>query len=911
MIRIFPSPFSNPEEHDPIYSAPSLPGETLQDAVLRLVPGFEPAKPCPWQCKVNGLDVSPALYTRTILGPDTHVDFYLTPRGDVINDVLNIFTLGAWNLVMKFLTPKVGSTGMSGPRGGSSRERDDLDQASVKANTVKQGAVIREKFGEGRIYPDHLVQVRRFFQSGNPYRQASEMLLSLGRGKFQVDLSRSKVGETPQSALGANFSTEIYPPGADLTDQPIADNWYTSSEVGGTTGGAAGLEMTVTSNVLQNSEATTYVAAGNQVTIPAGAGSWPNGWEAGMLIRAIVPYSWAVEDGGAGARDRIKGPWSQIGPFVGMKLEVVGAYSGNFVIADVVMDGATIDYVTLDYPDGNPATALQLGPASLTIGYEGLRYRMLSVSSQVITLARLTDTGGADSAWPGFQSLTTSAARFTLDSTTTQSGWTGPYAASPEGALASELEIDFFYPGGLYKINETTGNPNSLTVRVQVQYRDLDTAGDWTSSAYDHTGGRIAQAGFTHRIALPYPMRAEVRVRRVTADYVKSSVSDEVQWYGLKSKLIERPTSYPELTTAAVRVFGGGALAAQAEQMVSFWVTRVLPVRSGGEWQVEAPTRSIAAAALYLAKDRGYTDAQLDLAEWDRLDELWAARGDFFDGSFEKETTAEQALNTICRPGYAQVVAPRGILRPVRDALRTEDEKAVARLYSPANSTGIQRSGQPVNLNDTDAVDVKYLSPTTWTTETVRCRLPGLPEPNKVTQLTVEGVNDRTRAWRLGMRELTMARYRRWKNTWSTAMDSFASNYMDFCEIQDNVPDLSTVGHLRDWYGQQTFETNEPIGSAEIVAMRRPDGTKFGPVAFTKIDGYTFSVATPLDFTPITESDGSREPTHVFFGKFEQMFWPVLISSVTPSGQFRANVEAIGYDERVYEYDDQEPPSDA
>lgn len=908
MIRVFPSPFSKPDEHEPVYSAPSLPGETLADAVTRLVPSYDPTKPCPWQCAVNGIDVPSEQYNRTILGPDTTVDFFLTPRGDVINTVLNIFTLGAWNLVMKFLTPKVGNTGSTSV--GSQRDRDDLDQSTVKANTVKQGAIIREKFGTGRVYPDHLTQVRRYFVAGAPTRQASEMLLCVGRGKFQFDIGRSKVGETTQAALGSNLTVRTYAPGADLSAESFADNWYTSSEVGGTSGGSAGLDLTVITAVQQNAEASTYVLSASSVTIPAGAGTWPTGWEAGMLVRILAPYNWTITDGGPGLRDRISGPWAQVGPFVGMKLEIAGGYNGLFTVASVVMYGSVIDYVTLDYTDGNPVTALPIGTYGLTVGYEGLRYRMLSVTSQVITVERLTDTGSVDSSWPGFDSLTSSAARFTLDASTVQSGWSGPYAATPAGALSDRLEIDFFYPAGLYMISDA-GNPQAASVRVEVQYRNLETAGDWTAVEYRHVSSKIAQVGFTETIGLPYPMRAEVRVRRISVDSNASNRSDQVQWYGLKSRLLERPDRYPDLTVAAVRVFGGGALAAQAEQMVSFWVTRILPRRVNGAWAVEGPTRSIVDAALYIAKDRGYDDSRLDLAEWDRLGAIWEQRGDFFDGSFEKETTAEQAMNVICRPGYAQVVASRGVLRPVRDALRSEAEKASARLYGTANSSNIQRSGQPVNPNDVDAVDVKYVNPVTWTTETVKCRLPGMPAPNKITQLTLEGVNDRTRAWRLGMREITSARYRRWRNTWSTGMDSFASNYMDYCELQDDVPDLAINGHLRDWDGQKIFESNEPIGDSTLVAMRKPDGTKFGPVPLTRIDEYTFTFDEPLDFVPITETDGSRAATLLFLGKSVPMLWPVLISSVTPSGQFRANVEALGYDERVYQFDDLEPPADA
>lgn len=886
-----------------------LPGETLLDAVQRLVPSYRFDRPAPWQCRINGLDVAPKQYARAVLGAETRVDFFLAPRGDVFSDVLNIFTLGAFSLVMKFLTPKVGNTGGVGGN-GQRRDRDDLDQATAKANSVKLGNVIREKFGEGRIYPDHLTQIRRYFVTGQPRRQAAEMLLSLGRGKFQIDLGRSKVGETTQAALGDNLVVRTYNPGADLTNEPMADNWYTSSEVGGTSGGSAGLDLTSVSSVPVNAAPTTNVLSGNTVTIPSGAGTWPTGWAAGMVVRALTPYNWTVSDGGAGQRDRVTGPWAQIAPFVGMLIEVAGDFSGIFAIAEVVTSGPTIDYVTLNYENGEPVTALQLGTNPLTVGFSGLRYRILAKSEQVLTLERLTDTGAADPTWPGFDSLTTAAARFSLDENTTEAGWSGPYAACPEGETTDLIEVDFFYPAGLYKTDN--GNPVSHSVKVEVEYRDLDTAGAWVAQQFTHRSGQIAQVGYTHQIAIPSAIRPEVRVRRTNPDSTSGTISDQAQWYGLKSRLPTRPNSYAGISTAAVRVFGGGALAAQAEQMVSFWVTRVLPVRSGGAWQVETPTRSIAAASLYLAKDRGYSDDRLDLPEWDRLDAICEERGDYFDGSFEKETTAESALNVICRPAYAQVVAPRGILRPVRDALRSSAEKAVARIYGPGNSTDIKRSGQPINLNDADAVDVKYINSRTWTTETVKCRLPEVPNPNKITQLTLEGVHDRTRAWRLGMRELTAARFRRWRTTLSVDMSAFASQYMDYCEIQDTVPELASGGHLRFWDGSSVFESNESIPSdATLVAMRRPDGTKFGPFALTRLGARRFSIEAPLDFSPLTEGQPGQIPTHLFFGTSSEMFWPVLMSSVTPSGQFRANVEALGYDERVYQYDDQEPPSDA
>lgn len=907
MIKIYPSPFSDPDLHEPIYSCGIEPGETLMDAVVRLVPSYDPNQPTPWQCRVNGMEVPPSRYKLAVLGPDTHVDFFLTPRGGlggIINAVLNIFTLGAWSLVSKFMTPKVAKSGGS----SSSRDRDDMEMAAIKANTVKQGGIIREKFGAGRVYPDHLVQLRRYFVTGEPTRQASEMFLSVGRGKFLFDLSRSKVGETSQSALGSNLLVRTYAPGADVSAEPMADNWFTSPEVGGTSSGTAGLELGTTSQVQQNAEIATVVLTGDTVVAPAGAGEWPLGWASGMVVRAVTPYTWSVEDGPGLGRDRVRGPWAGVAPFVGMKLEVEGGFSGLFDVHQVVLDGGgAVDYVTLNFSDGSPVTQLPVGTFDLTVGFVGLRFRILGITPQVLTLERLTDTGSEDPDWPGFVTQNSATSRFSLDMFNTETGWSGPMAACPEGEVARTIELDFFYPGGLYQTNKY-GNPVHHGVAIEVQYRNIATGGAWSSIGYYHVGWRIAQVGFTEQIGLPVPYRPEVRVRRTTPVSGSGTISDVVQWYGLKSRLSTRPNAYEGLTTVAARVFGGGALAAQAEQMVSFWVTRILPRRDG----TEGPTRSIRDAALYLARDRGYDDSRLDLPEWDRMGAIWDARQDYFDGSFEKETTAEAALNVICRAGYANVIAPRGILRPARDAKRSEAERAVARIYSPLNSTSILRSGQPVSPNDADGVDVKWMNPVTWTMETVRCRLPGIPYPKKITEMTVEGIHNRTRAWRLGMRELCSTRFRRWKSTWSTGLDAFASSYMDYVELIDYVPELMTSGHLRYWDGSQLFISNEPLAEgATIGVLRRPDGTKFGPFPIVPVDAYSFTLAQPLDFAPVDELSGGRMPTHVFTGTAEEESWPQLISSVQPSNQFRANVEALGYDDRVYQFDDAEPPADA
>src|SRR5690606_12359896 len=96
----------------------------------------------------------------------------------------------------------------------------------------------------------------------------------------------------------------------------------------------------------------------------------------------------------------------------------------------------------------------------------------------------------------------------------------------------------------------------AYSVGVELQYRDIDTAGSWTSIGKTYTAGSMDQIGYTERIALPYPMRAEVRMRRIGAKSGDVNISDDVQWYGLRANLPIKK-QYEGVTTMAVRVRGG------------------------------------------------------------------------------------------------------------------------------------------------------------------------------------------------------------------------------------------------------------------------------------------------------------------------------------------------------------------
>ena len=129
-----------------------------------------------------------------------------------------------------------------------------------------------------------------------------------------------------------------------------------------------------------------------------------------------------------------------------------------------------------------------------------------------------------------------------------------------------------------------------------------------------------------------------------------------------------------ELAHIAVRVRNGGRLSAQSESLVSVVATRVLPMRSSGAWAAETPTRDIVPWLLYIAKSAGFTDADLDLPELDRLHDVYRACGDTFYMTIDNASTVKDAMNDALAAGFSELTINRGLVLPVLDEPRMQFE---------------------------------------------------------------------------------------------------------------------------------------------------------------------------------------------------------------------------------------------
>lgn len=903
MIEVYPNKLAaGPAEVRAVESRQSLLDWFRSDGLPESV---EPAA-LPVSVFVNGDRALPTQWATIEFGPEDRVEIYREPKGTDPFSITLALVFGA-KAVLGALMPKMPSLNS----GGNTKRGNDLGLATVKGNQVKLNAVIREIAGRQRPYPDYALPPNRFFD--DPRSQWIEMLLVVGKGSYDIPVSSILIGETPVISLGDDADFTLYEPGANLSAETAAKWWHSAPEVGATSTGTAGIELKATYAVTPVPTAQSYQFAAKTITVPAGAGQFPTGWAAGMIVRIEVGYPYDVIDGGAG-RDIIRGNLDQIAPYVGMPIEIVGANAGNYTVATYTPGvGSAPDEMTLDWADGGAATGLALGTGLVMgIGFRGLRYRITAASTASISVERMDVDGENDATWPGYDALTTSAAVLRLDGSTQEGDWSGPFPACPAGTTTSRIAWDIFFPQGLVHVGGK-GDLNNLSVTVEMQYRDITLAGAWTSFKKTYTQMTLDQLGFTEYMDIPGDIRPEVRMRRIGAKSTSTQDANTVQWYGLRANL-PAPTSYAGVTLLALRVKGGNRIASQSESQVSVIATRKLRTRRDGAWTAPEATRDIAAWIGYIAESVGYSvedgDSDIDLDELDRLQAIWTARGDYYDRTIDTASTVKACMIEALQAGFAELTIDRGLIRPVRDEPRGPD---FDHIYNPQVMTKpLKREAEHITEDDFDGVDVEYTDGTTWQVETEPCRLDG-DLGLRVEKIKVEGISDRVRAWRYGMRRRRMQVYQRKRYSFSTELDALNSGYLDYALLGDTTPGYGQSAMLKGYAqlgGLHMLVSSEPFnwsaGGEHWIALRRRDGSASGPYVATRIDDYRLTIPE-LDFVPVLDS--AMDAPVLQFGPKAKFCYPALIKEVNPSGTVSCNVTAVNYDARVYLDDDNFPPA--
>ena len=834
----------------------------------------------------NGEIVKPEEYDTVLISKYDDVKIYLPPNGGVFK-ALGSLLGGALGFVFGWLLPSSKS-----PSRRDTPQGKQLNQAMGTAIQSRHGEVVPEIAGRHKRYPDYLTPPRRYFAS--PREQRLEFLACVGVGRYQINDADVKVGDTPISSLGADGSYQIFEPNTNLSGVATHQHWCTVDEVGGTSSGTAGLELSTEPANRANSDPASYTF--NGLTITRSDGHFPSGWGNGTLVSINYPRQYVAAD-------------TTLTGFFGHSGTNVGSYFGDDWNTEV-RESQGGGYYTLsfwrmktvegsgDQPDYEIKRYLQFNPGTYTYDFApNVKWTIASNDEGSITLL---DEGRF------FENGVSISSSISFEGGSVYGEWTSEFVVTPGNEVTSTLELDFFFPGGLAYI-EDDGRLSSRSVQIEFQYRYLSNNNTF-SVFRTYNQSSLDQIGFTERINIAQGA-VTCRVRRIGSSSTSTQVHDTVHWYGLKCRLPTR-TRYPNWTTISIQLRSGGRIAAQSENKINVIATRILPtLQSNGSWSAPQPTRDISAAVKYIADTIGYNDSDIDMDELLRLHSIWKSRNETLDYVFS-ETTVKKALDLALGAGMAELTVADGKIRPVRDDVRTTFESGHG--YSPQNMTkALVRTFSTRAPDDPDGVEVEFINADTWQSDTVLCRLPG-DQGFKLEKIKVEGVTDRTRAYRIGMRYRSSLRYNRWEYNFNTELDAMNSQYLSYVPLLSDMPGYGKavlLTHIEQIGSRARMRVNEPLeleeGENHVVAYRRTDGTVAGPYPVEGGSEFEILADIPKPWPVVTLK---HELPHVYFGTSKRWCFPALITNIKPSANGESvAVQARNYDARTYAFDDSYP----
>ena len=367
---------------------------TLHQWMVRNVSGYSQDRSHPVAVELNGRTLPPDEWPLCQLSPDSDVRIYPVPYGTGLEIAVwvSVAISAASAVYSLFFGPKVDLGGYSSGSGRS------LELNPAKANTAKLGDPIREVFGRCRIYPDYLVQPVTRFDPDDPTRMTVEMFLCVGQGRFSFTGGDKRIGETPAASLGDGFSDKVYQPGEDVSSDPRSENWFNSTEVGGTSSGT-GLDMAQTSPDSDDIIADSMTVSGASVTFTGldtddgddddeDDNSLPASWVAGTIVEIKAPTNFLISTS-SGYSVFASKLLTEIAPVVGMPVTL----SFNSVDYDLFIAAFTPGQDAVPGEGGSAAKIqssaapttydFSLGSTTFTVTWHGTTYTVSLVADYV------------------------------------------------------------------------------------------------------------------------------------------------------------------------------------------------------------------------------------------------------------------------------------------------------------------------------------------------------------------------------------------------------------------------------------------------------------------------------------------------------------------------------------------------
>lgn len=398
-IRIYPS---------------RLPGEplethqhgrmTLRDWMFQNVDNFSDGDTHPVSIEISGVLIPPGMWKECNIASDSDVRIYPNPYGlETLAWVAVGIAIASTAYSIFFANKAVSAGGYSSSTGTS------LDVNPAKANQAKLGDPIREVFGRYRIYPDYVVQPVSRFDKDDPTIMRVQMLICLGVGRFSFSDGDIRIGSTPVSSLGDGFDYTVYQPGTSVANDIRSENWFSSTEVGGTSSGS-GLDMAQTAPESDDIIADSMTVSGSTVTFTGlkkdnndnttGANALPASWVEGTIVELKVPANFVVTES-AGRSVFASDTLTEIKPQLGMPVTL----SFGYVDYDLFISSYTASQPAVPGTGGSTASVQASAapstydfsdtPATFALTWQGVTYSISLITDYLNMSGLLTEISSA------------------------------------------------------------------------------------------------------------------------------------------------------------------------------------------------------------------------------------------------------------------------------------------------------------------------------------------------------------------------------------------------------------------------------------------------------------------------------------------------------------------------------------
>lgn len=494
------------------------------------------------------------------------------------------------------------------------------------------------------------------------------------------------------------------------------------------------------------------------------------------------------------------------------------------------------------------------------------------------------------------------------------------YRTVTTAADTTELVLDFQFPAGLNKVNQTNGDLENLTTSFSVEIRKVgattwnnyQTYSYYLDSEYASVSPTLG-ISCTANTSKPFFVtltisnlvsgQYEIRSKRTTVDSTESYSYDDVYLAALRSikNIAPIAPSVPH-TIVEMRILATEQLNGVVDEFSAI-ATSILPVWNGFDW-VNQATRNPAwiyadilrgtASARPIADSRIDKVALLDWANWCNTPSANEptkpkAQCDFI---INGTSTAWQALKIVAATGDAAPTVKSGKYSVTIDKLRTTP----VQLFTPRNC--ISFSATRSFHEQPDALRVQFIDPDEqWLPREIVVYDDGKNAGNstKFETLELTGVTNYHQAWRIGRRALAQGRLRQEVYTITTGVENLLASRGDLVRLAYDVPKIGKGwGRIKSISGQNILldEDFTEISVGNYLRVRKSNDVQsdFQVTGVIATNGVTVSGST----SSLAVGD------LCVYGPMAQISLDCLVKSVNPLSDLKASIELVAYAPAIY-----------